>query len=99
MAILMEFLPLSHEKKEGTRPPQNSWQLSASILTTFSGFRLKPTFRHVYKLTKFVLDHESHYASLGDNPYKAEYRDTADVAQCGEHPMAQTDHIPHKASL
>jgi hypothetical protein len=53
---------------------------SASILTTFSGFRLKPTFRHVYKLTKFVLDHESHCVSLGDNPYKAEYRDTADVA-------------------
>ena len=69
------------------------------ILTTFSGFRLKPTFRHVYKLTKFVLDHESHCVSLGDNPYKAEYRDTADVAQCGVRLMAQTDHIPHKASL
>ena len=69
------------------------------ILTTFSGFRLKLTFRHVYKLTKFVLDHESRYVALGDNPCKAEYISTAGVAQYGEHPMAQTDHIPHKASL
>jgi hypothetical protein len=33
------------------------------------------------------------------NPYKAEYRDTADVAQYGGNLMAQTDHKPHKASL
>jgi hypothetical protein len=46
-----------------------------------------------------VLDHEFHYASLGDNPYKAEYKGIADVAQYGEHHLAQTDHIPHKASL
>jgi hypothetical protein len=69
------------------------------ILTTFSGFRLKRTFRHVYKLPKFVLDHESHYASLGDSPYKAEYKGIDDVAQYGVRLMAQTDHIPHKASL
>ena len=69
------------------------------ILTTFSGFRLKLTFRHVYKLTKFVLDHESHCVNLGDNPYIAEYKDIADVAQYGGNLMAQTDHIPHKASL
>jgi len=69
------------------------------ILTTFSGFRLKPTFRHAYKLTKFVLDHEFHCVSLGDNPCKAEYKGTAGVAQYGGNLMAQTDHIPHKASL
>ena len=69
------------------------------ILTTFSGFRLVLTFRHVYKLTKFVLDHESRYVALGGNPYKAEYKGTAGVAQYGGNPMAQTDHIPHKASL
>jgi hypothetical protein len=94
----MEFVLFSH-KKRGHTSPQNSWQLSASILSIFSGFRLKPTFRHVYKLTKFVLDHEFRYAALGDSLCKAEYKDTADAAQCGEHLMALPDHRPHKASL
>jgi hypothetical protein len=94
----MEFVPLSHEKKRETSLSKTHGN-ECLILTTFSGFRSKPTFRHVYKLTKFVLDHEFHYASLGDNPYKAEYKGTVGVAQYDVHLMAQTDHIPHKASL
>jgi hypothetical protein len=37
--------------------------------------------------------------TLGDNPYKAEYKDTAGAAQCDGNPMALPDHRHHKASL
>jgi hypothetical protein len=72
---------------------------SVSILSTFSGFRLKPTFLCVYKLTRFLLVHEFHYGYPDGSLCKAEYKDTADAAQCGEHRMALPDHKPHKASL
>jgi hypothetical protein len=98
MAILMEFVLFSH-KKRGHTSPQNSWQLSASILSTFSGFRLKLTFLCVYKLTRFLLVHEFHCGYPDGSPYIAEYKDTADAAQCGEHLMALPDHKPHKAFL
>jgi hypothetical protein len=86
-------------KKEGDQSLKTQWQLSASILSTFSWFRLKPTFLCVYKLTKFLLVHESHCGYPDGSPYIAEYKDTADAAQYGEHPMALPDHRPHKASL
>ena len=72
---------------------------SASILSTFSRFRLKPTFLCVYKLTRFLLAHESHCENPDGSPYIAEYKGTADAAQCGEHRKALPDHKPHKASL
>ena len=72
---------------------------SVSILSTFSGFRLKLTFLCVYKLTRFLLAHESHCENLDGSPYIAEYKGIADAAQCGEHLMALPDHRPHKASL
>lgn len=61
--------------------------------------RLKPTFRHVYKPTKFVLDHEFRYVTLDGSPCIAEYRDTGGAVLCGGHHLGQTDHILHKASL
>ena len=72
---------------------------SASILSTFSGFRLKLTFLCAYKLTRFLLAHEFHYGYPDGSPYIAEYKGTADAAQCGEHLMALTDHRPHRAFL
>lgn len=72
---------------------------SASILTTFSGFRLKLTFQFVYKWPNYAFDHANQESCLCDNPYKAEYKGIAGVAQYGEHHLAQTDHTPHKASL
>jgi hypothetical protein len=72
---------------------------SASILSTFSRFRLKPTFLCVYKPTKFLLVHESHCGYPDGSLYIAEYKDTAGAAQCGEHLMALPDHRHHKASL
>jgi len=72
---------------------------SVSILSTFSGFRLKPTFLCAYKLTRFLLVHEFHCGYPDGSPYIAEYKDTADAAQCGEHLMALPDHRHHKASL
>jgi hypothetical protein len=98
MAILMEFVHYPIKKKR----EQVSLKLmatSVSILSTFSGFRLKPTFLCVYKLTKFLLVHEFHCENPDGSPYIAEYKDTADAAQCGEHRMALPDHRPHKASL
>jgi hypothetical protein len=94
----MEFVHYPIKKKR----EQVSLKLmatSASILSTFSGFRLKLTFLCVYKLTRFLLVHEFHYGYPDGSPYIAEYKDTADAAQYGEHLMALTDHRPHKASL
>jgi hypothetical protein len=98
MVVLKEFVLFSH-KKRGHTSPQNSWQLSASILSTFSGFRLKQSFLYAYKPTRFLLVHEFHCGYPDGNPYIAEYKDTDDAAQYGEHPMALPDHRPHKASL
>jgi hypothetical protein len=98
MAILMEFVHYPIKKKR----EQVSLKLmatSASILSTFSGFRLKLTFLCAYKLTRFLLVHEFHCENLGDSLCKAEYKDTAGAAQCGEHLMALPDHRHHKASL
>jgi hypothetical protein len=94
----MEFVLFSH-KKRGHTSPLKLMATSVSILSTFSGFRLKPTFLCVYKLTRFLLAHESHCGYPDGSLCKAEYKDTADAAQCGEHLMALTDHKPHKASL
>jgi hypothetical protein len=94
----MEFVHYPIKKKR----EQVSLKLmatSVSILSTFSGFRLKPTFLCVYKPTKFLLAHEFHCGYLDGSPYIAEYKDTADAAQCDEHLMALPDHKPHKASL
>jgi hypothetical protein len=94
----MEFVHYPIKKKR----EQVSLKLmatSASILSTFSGFRLKQSFLCVYKPTRFLLVHESHCGYPDGSLCKAEYRDTADAAQCGEHPMALPDHRPHKASL
>ena len=62
-------------------------------------FRLGLTSPYAYKLTIFLPDHVSHYENLDGSLCIAEYIDIADVVQYGEHPMAQTDHKPHKASL
>ena len=94
----MEFIHYPIKKKR----EQVSLKLmatSASILSTFSGFRLKLTFLCVYKLTRFLLVHEFHCGYPDGNPYIAEYKGIADAAQCGEHLMALPDHKPHKASL
>jgi hypothetical protein len=62
----MEFVPLSHTKKEGTRPSKKTkWQLGTAIVHIFFYFailcvfiatlqvsHLKLTFRPVYRLTK-----------------------------------------------
>ena len=53
----------------------------------------------VYKPTRFVSVHEFHCENPDGSPYIAEYKDTADAAQGGEHRMALPDHKPHKASL
>jgi hypothetical protein len=94
----MEFVLFSH-KKRGHTSPLKLMATSVSILSTFSGFRLKLTILCVYKLTRFLLVHEFHCGYPDGNPYIAEYKDTADAAQCGEHLMALPDHRPHKASL
>jgi hypothetical protein len=94
----MEFVLFSH-KKRGHTSPLKLMATSASILSTFSGFRLKLTFLCVYKLTRFLLARGFHYGYPDGSPYIAEYKDTADAAQCGEHPMALPDHRHHKASL
>jgi hypothetical protein len=94
----MEFVHYPIKKKR----EQVSLKLmatSASILSTFSGFRLKPTFLCVYKLTRFLLVHESHCGYPDGSLCKAEYKGTVDAAQYGEHRMALPDRIPHKASL
>jgi hypothetical protein len=70
-----------------------------SIQSAWLKCRLKLTFHHVYKLTKFVLDHGFHCVTLGGSPCIAEYRDTGSAVLCGVHPMAQTDHKHRKASL
>jgi hypothetical protein len=94
----MEFVHYPIKKKR----EQVSLKLmatSVSILSTFSGFRLKPTFLCAYKLTRFLLARGFHCGYPDGSPYIAEYKDTADAAQCGEHLMALPDHKPHKASL
>jgi hypothetical protein len=72
---------------------------SVSILSTFSGFRLKPTFLCAYKLTRFLLARGFHCGYPDDNPYIAEYKDTAGAAQYDGNLMALPDHRPHRASL
>jgi hypothetical protein len=94
----MEFVLFSH-KKRGHTSPLKLMATSVSILSTFLGFRLKQSTLCVYKLTRFLLVHEFHCGYPDGSPYIAEYKDTADAAQCGEHLMALTDHKPHKASL
>jgi len=94
----MEFVLFSH-KKRGHTSPLKLMATSASILSTFSGFRLKLTFLCVYKLTRFLPDHEFRCENPDGSPCIAEYIDIAGVAQYGVRPMAQIDHKLHKASL